>query len=159
MTKLFVAIYLWLASQPVSKYDVDERPLDRQLRLETIAQAISDASKGDRGKAAFLLVQTKHESALRRDVQECRCPAKQCDAGRAHGGFQMQDRWTWPRDRWPALCGVDYDAVFLGASETARFYNAAKLECSYARLGALKTCDVPWAIKRAKEARRLAGAL
>lgn len=160
MTKLAIAIYLWLAQQPVSKYDVHEDPEFRQERLSTIAQAVVDASDGDRGKISFLLIQAKHESGFRLDVQECRCPEGQCDNGRAHSPWQLHRVPALPIEDWHGYCGTSLEAVTSAARRTLWAYDQRSLACSYARLGGARaSCSDSWAKQRSSEARRLAGAL
>lgn len=152
------SILIWLLSLPVSKYDAAEPPESRRERLEVVADAVAQVSAGDRLKAAFLLTQARFESGFRVDVQECRCPSRQCDGGRAHGFWQHHHRpHTWDLATWWGVCGTSQDAVILGATYALEFYRPQRLACSFAAMGGNKaTCKSQWAIDRAKAARELA---
>ena len=148
------SILAWLLAQPVSPYDRNEPVDERRSRLSDVALAIDTAAEGDRMKAAFLAVQADRESGLRLDVEECRCPAKQCDKGKARGLWQLHKAPDSP-EVWSAICSTDVEAQTIAARWTLRFYSGS-LECSFARMGGVARCDVPWAVERARMVRELA---
>jgi len=157
-----LAILLWLISQPVSPYDSDESNRNRFARLDNIATAIESIAGENTGLAAFLLVDAKHESAFRRDVQECRCPVGQCDwdkrtkTHRARGLVQLHSAPEHP-EVWASVCGTSVESQTIAFRWLSRYYRASSLECSYAALGGRGvSCGAEWARKRARDARRLA---
>lgn len=150
-------ILAWLLAQPVSKYDAAEAPDARESRLSTVAEAVTRVANGDRLKAAFLLVQAKHESSFRYDVQTCACPPNQCDGGRAHSLWQLHRVPAFPIETWHGYCGVEFEAVYSAASRSAWSYDPVRLERSFAMLGGATTpLDSRWVLTRAAEARKLA---
>jgi len=154
-------ILLFLIAQPISPYDRDEPAESRRARIETVATAINNVADGNKRLAAMLAIQYVSESALRLDVQECRCPKRQCDEDRkgikrARGGFQIHKAPAMPH-YWESACGASLEAVTAGAEWTRRFYRPKSLECSFAALGGNRvSCGVQWAVDRANAARRLA---
>jgi hypothetical protein len=159
------AIFAVLLAQPVSKYDATEPIGARHERLGVVAQAIADASRGDRTVAAAVTVQAIRESGLRRDVQVCECRPGHCDTdpdtkdARAHGLWQFWDRPTWSTADWWSICGVSLESVARGAQLTAAYFRGRTLEEGFALQGGITGRIPQFAVARAKAARRLAGRL
>ena len=153
-------LLLILLSFPVSKYDSTESSSARRERLEVVSRAIVDAAQGDRGKVAFLTTQAKYESALRADVQRCECPRNQCDAGRAHGLWQLHLVPALGDEAWAGWCGTSYEAVYSGARRVLWTYHPRHLAESFARQGgALVRPTEPWVLRRVATMRQIAGQL
>jgi len=153
-------LLLILLSFPVSKYDSAESSDARRERLEVVSRAIVDAAQGDRGKVAFLTAQAKYESALRADVQRCECPLNQCDAGRAHGLWQLHLVPALGDEAWAGWCGTSYEAVYSGARRVLWTYHPRHPAESFAlQGGALVRPTEPWVLKRVATMRQIAGQL
>jgi hypothetical protein len=153
-------LLLILLSQPVSKYDSAESYDARRVRLQVVSEAIVVAAKSDRGKVAFLTAQMVHESALRSDVQRCECPRNQCDAGRAHGPWQLHLVPALGDEAWHGWCGTSYESVYSGAKRVLWTYRASDPAGSFARQGGhLVRPTEPWVQRRVATMRRIAGQL
>jgi hypothetical protein len=149
-----------LLSLPVSKYDSAESSDARRERLEVVSRAIVDAAQGDRGKVAFLATQAISESALRADVQQCECPRNQCDAGRAHGIWQLHIVPALGDEAWAGWCGTSYEAVYSGARRVLWTYHPRHLAESFARQGgALVRPSEPWVLRRVVTMSKIVGRL
>lgn len=104
----------------------DERPPERRARLDVVAHAIADASRGDRRIALLLIVQGEAESHFARHVHEGRCgehplsPPGECDDGLSVSPWQVR-RGPWlPRERWATMRGADVQATTRAARYAAR---------------------------------------
>jgi hypothetical protein len=152
-------LLLWMLAQPVSSYDASEPLESRKARLDTVATAISNIAGNNKTLAAFLAVDAREESGFRLDVSECRCPAWQCDKGKAHGLWQIHKAPSAP-SIWATACGTDLWSITVSAQWVTRYYDSRSLECSFAALGGNRvSCGVNWAKYRAKQTRKLAAKL
>lgn len=158
-----------LLALPWTKADkAAETPEARRERMIVIAESIAASANGDRLKAAFELVQFKHETDFDRAIQMCDCKRHQCDAVktpdgiyfRAHSLSQAHEGGFRDLASWWTLCGVERANVDANVKFTARFYSASKLECGYARLAGIRIgCNDKSSMTRAAEARRISGRL
>jgi len=158
-------ILLWLVSLHWTPHDrAVETESERKPRLAIIAKGVAQVADGDRAKAAFLLVQGRHESDYDSAVQVCECSRYQCDPlkvgatieFRAHGLWQVRQTFAHDIAWWWSACGTTMDAVLVGAKFTATKYRPSDLECSFAALGGVATCSDDWCKQRARETRALA---
>jgi hypothetical protein len=154
-------IFAWLMAQQPTKYDADEPPEDRAARMSVIAEAVSAVAGSDKGLAAFLLVDARHESHFDRAVQMCECRPGTCDwdkrtkTFRARGLLQIHRAPQFP-NVWESVCGTSLEAQTMAFRWVARYYLVTSLECSYAALGGRNvSCGAAWARERAGEARWL----
>jgi len=163
-------IFAWLLSLPWTATDKATETVEaRAERMGNIAQAVAEVSRGDRQKAAFILVQFSAETDFDAAVQRCECKRYQCDPRklldgsiefRAHGLAQVHDAPAYSTAWWWSMCGTGVDATVTSARFVLTRYNPANLERSYARLkGILVSEREPWATARAARARALAGKL
>lgn len=158
-------IFAWLMAQQPTKYDADEPPEDRAARMRVIAEAVSTVAGSDKGLAAFLLVDARHESHFDRAVQMCECRPGTCDwdkrtkTFRARGLLQIH-RAPHSPNVWESVCGTSLEAQTIAFRWIARYYRSTSLECSYAALGGRNvSCGVEWARERAGDALALANLL
>ena len=92
---------------PVHMSDKDEDPKARDQRLDTIAEDLAIAARGDRNKAAAGITLAEFEAHLARWVGDgCKGDppkgAGNCDAGRSRSYWQMKEKacrpgWAHPR--------------------------------------------------------------
>jgi hypothetical protein len=107
----------------------------------------------------------REESGLRRDVQEGRCPPRQCDHGRARGLPQLHWPPAYPRERWIGYAGEGYGPLLLSAIQAANMLRAGRHACgdiggAFAYYGTGGNCYVyPRAAERARMTIELAGRL
>jgi hypothetical protein len=160
---VLAGILTYLLGLPIWPADAWELPDDRRARLEVAAQAIVDASRGDRQVAAAVAVQGARESLFGVGWGQCDCVAHECDRGKAHGYWQWHRIPSEPVEAWEALCSVEAGPVLVGATRAAAWLRGcpwrdrACLAGRYARLGGLPISEPPdWAFARADSAIRLA---
>ena len=152
-----VLILAWLLAQPISEYDASESTEARHERLCVVTDVVTRVANGDRLKAAYLLVQARHESHFRRDVQMCECPSQQCDNGKAHSLWQLHRVPSLSPETWHGYCGLDPDAVYSAALRASWTYDPARLERAFALQGGITVpLNAEWVLERAVEARKLA---
>lgn len=165
---MLVGILSFLLGLPIWPADAWEPPGDRRARLEVAAQAIVDASQGDRQVAAATAVQGARESLFGVGWGQCQCDTArgERDRGKAHGYWQQHRLPSEPVEAWEALCSVEAGPVLEAATRTARQLRGcargdrACLAGRYARFGGLSMDDPPdWALERAEAAIRLTARL
>jgi len=158
-------ILAYLVSLPIWTADSWEPPEARRARLEVAAQAIVEASRGDRQVAAAVAVQGGRESLFSVGWGQCQCDTArgECDRGKAHGYWQWHRIPSEPVESWEALCSVEAMPVLVAATRTAKWLRGCSLGdrvClagKYARLGGLPMESPPeWAFGRADASIRLA---
>jgi hypothetical protein len=160
-------IFAWLLSLPWTAADkATETAEVRTERMRNVAQAVTDVSRGDRQKAAFVLVQFSTETDFDAAVQRCECKRYQCDPRklrdgsiefRAHGLAQVHDAPAYSTAWWWSMCGASVEATVTSARFALTRYNPVNLERSYARLKGIMVSErETWAIARAARARALA---
>jgi hypothetical protein len=142
-----------LLSFHIQSYDANEPIQDRTVRLEIIAQVISDVSKDNKSLAAFLIGELEGESGLRKDIQNCKCPPHQCDEGLAMGPWQSQRTWGQSKTEWKSVCGESTESVTIAATREAKLFSGG-IEVSLARAGGNNaTPNDKWVKNRAKRIR------
>lgn len=163
-------ILSWLMSLPWTAADRSSETVEaRHARMTTIAESVADAAKGDRLKAAFVLVHFRHETNFDEAVQRCDCKRWQCDAivtpegvyHRAHSLAQAHEVGFKDLAGWWQTCGTERVNVDANVRFTLRYFTPPNLSCGYAWLGGghLSCRSYPDTHPRAVEARRLAGRL
>lgn len=164
--KFVVAIFAWLQSLPVSRYDTDEDYGARADRLWTVAEAVAESSRGNRRVAAFELVQANRESGFALDAQTCQCAPKRCDpvhgVPMAHSGWQLHRAPTQSVESWHAYCGTTRDAVLRAANRARAFLTWSGGDLSKAVVlmgGARASVEQRWVKVRVAEMLELEGRL
>lgn len=162
---MLAGILAYLVALPIWPADAWEPPEARQARLTVAAQAIVDASRGDRQVAAATAVQGARESLFGVGWGKCQCDLArgECDRGKAHGYWQWHRLPSEPVSVWDALCSVEAEPVLTAALRAAAWLQGYPwgdrmcLAGRYARLGGLSSGTPPdWAFSRADFAIRLA---
>lgn len=127
---------------------------------EDIANAVSEASGGDRLLAAEIVSIGFFESGYLERIQEGRCHKHECDHGRARTWWQFQ-RTSYSRDAWETSVGLEPEAILEASKVAAAVLRSGRERCHsvegaiafYAR----ESCHWSGARYRAKLVNRLLG--
>lgn len=95
---------------------------------EDIANAIAEASNGDKLLAAELATIGFFESGYLPRIQAGECRKGECDQGRARTYWQLQ-RTSFSRDSWETMVGPEYEAIVIAAQTAGRVLLAGRKAC------------------------------
>ena len=121
----------------LAPYGADhETPIDREIRMTVIADAIAAAVteaevERPREVAAMLVAAGWWESRFALHVHEGRCRVSigECDHGRARSPWQLHRSARMTADEWATMNGADFEATRLAALHAARTLAAARGRC------------------------------
>lgn len=98
------------------------------VHSEDIANAVAEATDGDRLLAAELVTVGFFESGYLPRIQEGKCRKGECDQGRARTWWQFQ-RTSFSRDAWNTSVGLEYEAICEAGRVAARVLLAGRKAC------------------------------
>jgi len=95
---------------------------------ETIADAVAEASEGDRLLAAELIAVGFFESGFTPRIQAGGCYSYECDKGKARSYWQMQ-KTSFTHDTWNSMVGLDHEGILIAAQTAGNILLAGRKAC------------------------------